>query len=102
MECGAAHCLARFVFHGLASILFNGERHFSLENIIALVLIKPELDRVSASVRKRTPQADKSNEFFVVRPKSRRGRQWAIENRLIGLVVDHKNVAGEHAITRTR
>jgi hypothetical protein len=102
LERGATHCLARLVLHELDSILFNGEWYFSLENIIALVLKKPELDRVSASVRKRTPQGGKSNECFVVSPKSRRGLQWAIKNGFVGLVVDYQNVAGKHTSSGTR
>jgi hypothetical protein len=43
------HFLWRLLLHGLITFLCNGERHFALEDITALLLIKPDLDRVLAS-----------------------------------------------------
>jgi hypothetical protein len=96
---GPRHCLTRlrlvrFLWHGLASISFDRERDFSFENIAALVLIKPELDRVSAFVRKRTSQASNSRYRFFVLFKSRRRRQRAVVNGFVRSVVDHQDVTG--------
>jgi hypothetical protein len=42
----------RFLFHESVTFLCHKERQFSFEDITSLLLIKPDLDRVSACVGK--------------------------------------------------
>jgi hypothetical protein len=88
--------------HGSVTFLCHRERQFSFEEITSLLLIKPDLDGVSAYVGKGTSQAGNGRQGLVVALEAWMGRQVREQNGFIGSIVEHTDVAGKGPRTVTR